>query len=402
MRLDHDLEQKYGKLVSLLDERSLRLVAAADCIALKRGSISAVSRASGLSRPTLHKGIGELKEGTATKDRIRRPGAGRKKAIEKLPGLEAALAALVDPVSRGDPESPLQWTTKSVRKLAVQLGEAGYAVSHQTVAETLRQLGYSLQVNIKTLEEGSQHPDRDAQFERINRRAKKFIAENQPVISVDTKKKEMIGQYKNAGQAWHPKGQASKVKVHDFIDPEKGKAIPYGVYDVACNQGWVNVGKDHDTAAFAVESIRRWWLKWGSAMYPKSSKLLICADGGGSNGYRVRLWKKELQTLADETGMEIHVCHLPPGTSKWNKIEHRLFSYITINWRGKPLTSHEAVVDLIASTTTQSGLKVLAEIDSGKYPDKIKVTDEEMAELNLVKEKFHGEWNYALKPRSKA
>jgi len=398
MELDSFLQQKYRKLMPLLDERSRRLVAAADCASLERGGISAVAKATGLSRPTLYKGMKELESGSVAEGRIRRPGGGRKKVSEKFPGLEAALEALVEPTSRGDPMSPLRWTTKSVRKLAEELKALGLTVSYQVVDEILHRLGYSLQANAKTLEEGSQHPDRNAQFEHINRRAQGFQANNQPVISVDTKKKELVGDYKNGGREWHGKGQPVKVKVHDFIDPAKGKAIPYGVYDVARNQGWVNVGQDHDTSAFAVESIRRWWLRWGRELYPQSRTLLICADGGGSNGYRVRLWKRELQKFADESGLEIHVCHLPPGTSKWNKIEHRLFSHISINWRGKPLTSHEVIIDLISATTTRSGLKVSAELDHGKYPDKIKITDQEMASLNLVREPFHGEWNYALKP----
>ena len=384
----------------LLDERSRRLVAAADCATLGRGGVSQVAKISGLSRPTLYKGMGELESVQSGGERIRRSGGGRKKASEKFPGLEAALEALVEPTSRGDPMSLLRWTTKSTRKLAKALKRVGFPISHQIVAETLARLNYSLQANAKTLEEGSQHPDRNAQFEHINRRATQFSVEHQPVISVDTKKKELVGNYKNGGSEWHGKGASPKVKVHDFIDPELGKAIPYGIYDVAHNQGWVNVGQDHDTSAFAVESIRRWWLRWGKEVYPKACQLLICADGGGSNGYRVRLWKKELQGLADETGLEIHICHLPPGTSKWNKIEHRLFSHISINWRGHPLTSHEVIIQLIASTTTKSGLKVVAEADPGKYPDKVKVTDGEMAALNLVRDSFHGEWNYALKPRS--
>jgi hypothetical protein len=399
VELQRFLQQRYRKLMPLLDERSRRLVAAADCATLDRGGITAVAAASGLSRPTLYKGMEELESGAIASERIRRPGAGRKKATVRYPGLEGALEALVEPASRGDPMSPLRWTTKSVRKLAALLQAEGYPVSHQVVADTLRALHYSLQANAKTLEEGSQHPDRNAQFEHLNRRAAQFRAEHQPVISVDTKKKELVGEYKNGGREWHGQGQAPKVKVHDFIDPAKGKAIPYGVYDVTHNQGWVNVGQDHDTSAFAVESIRRWWLRWGRARYPRGRQLLICADGGGSNGYRVRLWKKELQALADESGLAIHVCHLPPGTSKWNKIEHRLFSHISINWRGKPLTSHEVIIDLIAATTTRGGLQVSAGLDPGKYPDKVKVTDQEMAALNLVKEAFHGEWNYALIPR---
>ena len=383
----------------LLDERSRRLVAAADCAALGRGGVSQVAEISGLSHPTLYKGMSELESSETGSERVRRPGGGRKKASEKFPGLEVALEALVEPTSRGDPMSALRWTTKSTRKLAAALKAAGFPISHQIVAETLARLNYSLQVNAKSLEEGSQHPDRNAQFEHINEQVTKFSAERQPVISVDAKKKELVGDYKNAGREWHGKGQAPNVKVHDFIDPEKGKAIPYGIYDLAHNQGWVNVGQDHDTSAFAVESIRRWWLRWGRTVYPNARQLLICADGGGSNGYRVRLWKRELQELADETKLEIHICHLPPGTSKWNKIEHRLFSHISINWRGRPLTGHEVIIQLIASTTTKTGLKVAAEADPGSYPPKQKVTDEEMASLNLVRDAFHGEWNYALKPR---
>jgi hypothetical protein len=383
----------------LLDERSRRLVAAADCAALGRGGVSQVAEISGLSRPTLYKGMSELESGETGRERVRRPGGGRKRASEKFPGLEVALEALVEPTSRGDPMSALRWTTKSTRKLAAALKAAGFPISHQIVAETLARLNYSLQANAKSLEEGSQHPDRNAQFEHINEQVTKFSAERQPVISVDAKKKELVGDYKNAGREWHGKGEAPNVKVHDFIDPEKGKAIPYGIYDLAHNQGWVNVGQDHDTSAFAVESIRRWWLRWGRTVYPNARQLLICADGGGSNGYRVRLWKKELQNLADETRLEIHICHLPPGTSKWNKIEHRLFSHISINWRGRPLTSHEVIIQLIASTTTKSGLRVAAEADPGTYPPKQKVSDEEMASLNLVRDAFHGEWNYALKPR---
>ena len=297
--------------------------------------------------------------------------------------------------------TPLRWTTKSTRKLAEALAGKGIKVSHRVVAEVLAKLNYSLQANAKSLEEGSDHPDRDAQFEHINQEVREFMQRREPVISVDTKKKELVGRYKNGGREWHPKGSGPKVKVHDFIDEQLGKAIPYGVYDVARNYGWVNVGRDHDTAAFAVESIRRWWRGLGQSNYPKAKRLLICADGGGSNGYRVRLWKKELQGLADETGVEIQVCHLPPGTSKWNKIEHRLFSHISLNWRGKPLVSHEVIIQLIAATTTRTGLRVTAQSDPGKYPDKLKVTDEEMACLNLVRSEFHGDWNYTLKPRKK-
>jgi len=398
MEVTEFLEHRYRVLTPHLDERTRRLVAAADCTALGRGGISQVAAAADLSRPTLYKGIAELQGPTVPPGRIRQPGGGRKRATEKFPDLAAQIEKLVEPTSRGHPTSPLRWTTRSTRKLATALQSRGYAVSHRVVAETLAHMGYSLQANAKNLEEGSQHEDRDAQFHHLSERAASFMAQGEPVISVDTKKKELVGRYKNGGREWHPKGAAPQVKVHDFIDPELGKAIPYGIYDVAQNQGWVNVGRDHDTAAFAVESIRRWWRHLGQEQYPQARRLLICADGGGSNGYRVRLWKKELQALAHETGLELHVCHLPPGTSKWNKIEHRLFSHISINWRGKPLTSHEVIIQLIAATTTRTGLKVIAKVDRGRYPDKIKVSDAEMATLNLVRDVFHGEWNYALKP----
>ncbi len=399
MEMSRYLNMRYRKLMPRLDERSRRLVAAADCVTLGRGGISLVARASGLSRPTLYQGVHELKGSARSSGRIRRPGGGRKSAEEKYPRLAVVLEALVEPATRGDPMQALRWTTKSTRKLAEALAAKGIQVSHRVVAEELAKLNYSLQANAKSLEEGSDHPDRDAQFEHINQEVGKFMRRREPVISVDTKKKELVGRYKNRGREWHPQGSAPKVKVHDFIDKQLGKAIPYGVYDVRQNHGWVNVGRDHDTAAFAVESIRRWWRGTGQESYPQAKRLLICADGGGSNGYRVRLWKKELQGLADETSVEIQVCHLPPGTSKWNKIEHRLFSHISMNWRGKPLISHEVIIQLIAATTTRTGLRVTAQGDRGKYPDKIKVTDEEMERLNLVRSEFHGDWNYALKPR---
>jgi hypothetical protein len=399
MEMGQYLKARYRKLLPRLDERSRRLVAAADCAALGRGGISQVARASGLSRPTLYQGMCELDEKAPARGRIRRLGGGRKSAEQKYPGLAAVLEELVGPTSRGDPMVALRWTTKSTRKLAQALGGKGIRVSHRVVAAVLSKLNYSLQANAKSLEEGSDHEDRDAQFEHINREVREFMRRGEPVISVDTKKKELVGPYKNGGREWHPRGKAPKVKVHDFVDKELGKAIPYGVYDVAQNYGWVNVGRDHDTAAFAVESIRRWWRGLGRQTYPQAKRLLVCADGGGSNGYRVRLWKKELQGLADETGVQMQVCHLPPGTSKWNKIEHRLFSHISINWRGKPLISHEVIIQLIAATTTKSGLQVTAQSDLGKYPDKLRVTDEEMESLNLVKSDFHGEWNYTLKPR---
>jgi hypothetical protein len=330
--------------------------------------------------------------------RVRRAGAGRPKATTRDPLLQEALDRLIEPTSRGDPESPLRWTCKSVRQLARTLQEQGHSVSHQTVAELLHEMGYSLQANQKTIE-GSHHPDRNAQFEHINEAVQLQLSLDEPVISVDTKKKELIGDYKNGGRELRPRGTPERVRVHDFIDRQKGRVNPYGVYDLKQNEGWVSVGTDHDTGAFAVESIRRWWQKMGTARYPKATRLLITADGGGSNGYRLRLWKSELQKLADETGLELAVCHFPPGTSKWNKIEHRLFSAISQNWRGKPLTSHEVVLNLIAATTTTTGLSVHSELDMSDYPTGRIVSDTEMETLNLRTDAFHGEWNYSLLPR---
>ena len=307
------------------------------------------------------------------------------------------MESLIEPVTRGDPESPLRWTSKSVRKLANELKKTGHKTSHRMVADLLREMGYSLQANRKTLE-GSAHPDRNAQFEYIYEKVKEFQFCGQPVISVDTKKKELVGDFKNGGRELRPKGDPAKVRVHDFEIRELGKVAPYGVYDQTHNAGWVNVGTDHDTAAFAVESIRRWWVTMGQEAYPDAASLLITADGGGSNGSRVRLWKTELQRLANETGLVVSVCHLPPGTSKWNKIEHRLFSYISQNWRGKPLVSHEVIVNLIASTTTRKGLTVRCELDTNKYPKGTKVTNEELRQVRIIRDQFHGEWNYAIHP----
>ena len=396
------LHDKYAKLRPHLNERTRRLLAAADAEALGRGGVALVARAANLSRPTLYKAMAELKDGKPNPERVRREGGGRKTLVEKHPDLDAALERLVSPTSRGDPMNPLRWTIKSTRQLARELARQGYRLSHPVVAGRLAALHYSLQANAKALEEGSDHVDRNAQFEHINALAAQCLAQGQPVISVDAKKKELVGLYKNSGREWHRRGQPEKVKVHDFIDESLGKAVPYGVYDLGLNQGWVNVGRDHDTAVFAVESIRRWWYAMGQAVYPHAQRLLICADGGGSNGSRVRLWKKELQELSDELNLTISVCHYPPGTSKWNKIEHRLFSFISQNWRGKPLASHQAVIELIASTTTRTGLKVRAQADLNKYPPKIKVTKQEMATLNLERDPFHGEWNYTLKPRTAA
>ena len=392
------IKKRFAVLSRLLDERSRRLVAGAESLALGRGGISAVSRATGISRPVIRQGVAELKNpATALTGRVRRPGAGRKRIAAKDAGVIRDLERLVEPLTRGDPESPLRWTCKSVRRLAEELRRQGHTISYPVVAELLRELGYSLQANRKT-KEVSSHPDRNAQFEYINRKVKRFLASQQPVISVDTKKKELVGDFKNGGRELRPKGEPEKVRVHDFPIPELGRATPYGVYDLAQNTGWVSVGMDHDTAAFAVESIRRWWQSMGRPVYPQASRLLITADAGGSNGPRLRLWKVELQRFADETGLRIAVCHFPPGTSKWNKIEHRLFSFISQNWRGKPLLSFEVIVNLIAATTTVKGLKVHAQVDDGVYPAGTKIDDKELAGVRLRRDKFHGDWNYEIHP----
>jgi hypothetical protein len=392
---------RYGEVAGTLDERGRRAVAAAEALAYGWGGITAVARASRLSRDVIVLGIKELRGAipSAAPGRIRRPGGGRKKLVVVDPTVRADLERLVDPVSRGDPASPLRWTSKSVRKLAAALRDAGHRVSHQWVAEALHGLGYSLQGNRKT-REGSANPDRDAQFAHINATAEAALAAGEPVISVDTKKKELVGDFKNGGRDWQPKGTPEAVRVHDFAIPELGRVSPYGVYDLAANAGWVSVGLDHDTAAFAVATIRRWWAGAGRARYPHARRLLITADGGGSNGSRVRLWKWELQQLADETGLTISVCHFPPGTSKWNKIEHRLFSFITQNWRGKPLVSYAVILNLIAATTTSTGLTVASYLDTATYPTGQKVSDAEMAALWLERDAFHGEWNYTLVPRA--
>jgi len=394
------IKKRFSALNRLLDERSRRLVAGAESLALDRGGISIVSRATGISRPVIRQGIAELKNPkTAWTGRVRRPGGGRKRIAEKDTAVIRDLEKLVEPVTRGDPESPLRWTCKSVRRLAEELNRQGHVISYPVVAELLRGLGYSLQANRKS-QEGENHPDRNAQFEHINGKVQRFLAGKQPVISVDTKKKELVGDFKNSGRELRPRGVPEKVRVHDFLIPELGRATPYGVYDLARNTGWVSVGMDHDTAAFAVESIRRWWRSMGRPVYPKATRLLITADAGGSNGPRLRLWKVELQKLADETGLRIAVCHFPPGTSKWNQIEHRLFSFISQNWRGKPLISFEVIVNLIAATTTSKGLKVHAEVDGGLYPAGTKIDDRELAEVLLKRDNFHGEWNYEVLPRS--
>lgn len=389
------VRQKYDVIAPLLHEKARRRWAAAEALSLGRGGISTVAAATGLSRPTIRKGITELQQGTRDDESsIRTVGAGRPSltTIDRL--LLKDLKHLVDPTTRGDPMSPLLWTCKSTRHLAEALGEFGHDVSHQTVARLLDDLGYSLQANRKT-EEGKDHPDRNAQFEYINRKVKSFQRRDQPVISVDTKKKELIGNFKNSGREHEPKGQPRKVKTKDFPTQE-GKVAPYGVYDLTRNEGWVNVGIDHDTAEFAVESVRRWWQRMGQPTYPEATELLITADGGGSNGSRNRLWKVQLQKLANEVNINITVCHFPPGTSKWNKIEHRMFCHITENWRGRPLVSHAVVVNLIGSTRTRTGLHVGAQLDTNSYATGIKVTDAELESVRLKKATFHGEWNYTI------
>jgi len=394
------LKAKFSALRGVLNERSRRLVAAAEAQALGHGGIAWVAKASGVSRSTISRGLKELRSDGDPVDpsRIRRPGGGRKTVLENTPRLMEDLEALVEPATRGDPDSPLRWTCKSLRALARQLHGMGHSVSYPVVGELLRDAGYSLQANQKT-REGTRHEDRNAQFEYINRRVRQQQRAGQPVVSVDTKKKELVGEFKNAGREWRPQGRPRRVRVHDFMLPEKGKAIPYGVYDLTRNMGWVSVGIDHDTAAFAVNSIRRWWRTMGRPRYPRTQSLLITADAGGSNGSRSRLWKWELQQMADQTGRSIAVCHFPPGTSKWNKVEHRLFSFISQNWRGQPLVSVAVIVSLIAATRTSSGLNVRCELDPGRYPAGQKITDAQMATLHIEPAKFHGDWNYTIHPR---
>ncbi len=394
------IKDRFARVAESLDERARRLVAASEALSLGWGGISATARATGLSRAAIRRGIAELQGvPAAAPGRIRHAGGGRKKTVDIDPTLQRDLEALVEPTTRGDPEGPLRWTCKSLRKLAAQLREQGHRVSHQLVAELLQAAGYSLQANRKT-REGGDHPDRDAQFAHIARTSADYLAKGDPVISVDAKKKELIGDFKNSGREWRPKGEAEEVRVHDFPIPGVGRVTPYGVYDLTANAGWVSVGIDHDTAAFAVASIRRWWQEVGQARYGQSARLLITADGGGSNGSRVRLWKLELQRLADEAGLTLTVCHFPPGTSKWNKIEHRLFSVITQNWRGKPLVSYAVILSLIAATSTATGLTVESVLDTSSYPAGRKVTDEEMATIQIQRDDFHGEWNYTISPRA--
>jgi hypothetical protein len=397
------LSEKFDRIRRHLNESGVRLWAANEALALGYGGVSLVSRATGISRTTIHAGIEELQATSAVSlpesGRVRRVGGGRKRLVDKDPALKEALNKLVDPVTRGDPESALRWTSKSTTKLAAELTKSGHKVGQRTVCDLLAAEGYSLQ-SVRKTREGANHPDRDAQFHHLHGQVQTAIEGGQPVISVDTKKKELVGDFKNAGQEWQKKRDPVKVRVHDFLDQTLGKAAPYGVYDLAANQGWVSVGIDHDTAEFAIESIRRWWNQMGQPRYPKASRLLITADCGGSNGYRVRLWKVALQRLADETGLTLQVCHLPPGTSKWNKIEHRMFCHITKNWRGKPLESLAVIVNLIGNTTTAKGLKIRAEIDASQYPKGRKISDEEMKHIQLHPDAFHGEWNYAIAPQS--
>ena len=395
------IHRKYRMLESSLNERSRRVWAAAEAQALGYGGASLVSQATGISRSTISRGRKETRARRgAPEGRIRRPGGGRKSATRLDPRLKQALEALVDPGSRGDPESPLRWTCKSTRLLARELSAADHHASDWLVRQLLYDLGYSLQANRKTTE-GARHPDRDRQFRYINAEVTRQLRRGHPAISVDTKKKELVGDFKNGGREWRPRGAPHPVRVHDFIDPEKGKAIPYGVYDLALNKGWVTVGMDHDTAAFAVNTIRRWWKDMGSQAYPTAASLLVVADSGGSNGSRVRLWKWELQRLADATRLTIHVSHLPPGTSKWNKIEHRLFSFISQNWRGRPLLTHATIVKLIANTRTTAGLTVRCMLDPRRYPKEVKITDDQMAAIRLRPDAFHGDWNYSIAPRKK-
>jgi transposase len=400
----HMLETKYRALEGRLNEANLRLWLATEAQALGRGGVSAVAQATGTSRTTIYAGIKELQSSAVVdrieKDahRVRAKGGGRKRLTAKDVTLLDDLDALVDPCTRGDPTSPLRWTCKSTPHLAKELNAQGHKVSRRTVCTLLAQLGYSLQSTRKT-REGGRHPDRDAQFQHIADQVAHYQVSGEPVISVDTKKKELIGDFKNAGREWQPQGSPEQVRVYDFIDPELGKVAPYGVYDLTANEGWVSVGIDHDTAEFAVESIRRWWREMGRQLYPDAETLLITADCGGSNGYRVRLWRVQLQKLADELGLTVEVCHFPPGTSKWNKIEHRMFCHITQNWRGRPLLSRKVVVNLIGNTTTENGLKIRAALDEHAYEPGIKISDQELAELAIERDAFHGEWNYKIKPR---
>jgi hypothetical protein len=394
---DGALTTLFVNVIPHLDERQRRILVGSMARALGHGGIAAVAGATKMSRSTVQKAVGEIDAGLEVSTRIRLPGAGRPRAIDAQPGLLEALDELVEPESRGDPMCRLRWTTKSTRRLADELGAQGFVVSYVTIGELLHAMGYSLQANAKE-NEGTQNPDRDAQFRHIADEVAERLAASEPVISVDCKKKETTGSLKNAGKTWEPQGRPVRVDVHDFPDPEVGKAVPYGVYDLFANEGFVTVGDDGDTAAFAVSSIGRWWDQVGSLAYPEATRLLVTADSGGSNSSRSRLWKRELGALAERTGLQVTVCHFPPGTSKWNRIEHRLFSAISMNWKGRPLTSHQVIVDLIAATTTKTGLRVRAELDQGYYPTGIKVTDAELAAVPITRDEFHGEWNYTISP----
>ena len=398
LELEATIVEKYAAVEAFLGERGRRIWAAAESRAIGHGGDALVSDATGLSRPTIRKGRREIESGDTLPGRIRRPGAGRPGIEQSQPGIKQALEKLVDPLTRGDPQSPLRWTCKSRAKLTQALVQAGWRVSSTTVGRLLHELGYRLQA-VRKSREGASHPDRNDQFAYINAKADDFLRRGQPVVSVDTKKKELVGDFKNAGREWQPKGQPDHALVHDFPQDALGKAIPYGIYDMANNEAWVSVGRDHDTPAFAVASLRQWWQEMGRGRYPEAGELFVTADAGGSNGYRSRAWKHGLQQFADETGLRIHVSHLPPGTSKWNKIEHRLFCHITQNWRGKMLRTFETIVDLIGSTRTAAGLRVQARLDAGTYPIGVVTTDAEMDALSLHREAFHGDWNYALQPR---
>jgi transposase len=393
------MRERYLALRPFLDERQRRLFAAAEARAAGWGGVSAASRATGIARSTIDRALADLDAGLAAEDRVRRVGGGRKELTTIDPELVADLERIVAPTTRGDPEQPLRWTIKSLRQIAKALNELGHRISHTKVGGLLRRLGYSLQANRKT-REGTNHPDRNAQFDYINQTVGAALAAAQPAISVDTKKKELVGDFKNAGRTWRPQGEPEAVRVHDFLIPELGKAIPYGVYDIGANSGWVSLGIDHDTAAFAVNAIRSWWQEMGQPRYPQATRLVITADSGGSNSTRNRLWKTELQRFADETGLTLMLRHLPPGTSKWNRIEHRLFSFITGNWRGRPLLSHQVIIELIAGTRTQTGLVVRCRLDEADYPKGIVVSDDELAAVNISRDEFHGEWNYTIAPRS--
>jgi hypothetical protein len=393
-----DIRSRWQLVAPFLDERGRRLFAANEALALGFGGVTATALATGIARSTINRGIDELQSARNDIDRrVRRPGAGRKSAVAHQPGLPAALEGVIEAAIRGDPCSPLRWVSRSQRQLVKALADLGFKVSQRVVANLLRALNYSCQANSKT-REGTQHADRDAQFAHINTMVKAAIAAGEPAISVDTKKKELVGDFKNNGRELRPKGRPEAVRMHDFKIPGLGRVAPYGVYDIAANHGWVSVGVDADTAAFAVESIRRWWYRLGQARYPGATCLTITADCGGSNGVQVRLWKRELQRFANETGLTVTVAHLPPGTSKWNKIEHRLFAFITMNWRGKPLVSHQVIVQLISATTTETGLKVCCELDANLYPKGIKVSDREMHAINITRDEFHGKWNYTISP----